>query len=117
MCRAIWLPGVALLLGLTGCLSPQTRMQSAEESERDKDLEAVRTIGDVTEVANAGALQVSCVGLVTDLEGTGGSPRGEWRNMLEKEMRQRSSIVSYQFPMTLPLGSVTRTGRPWSSYV
>src|SRR5262245_15427812 len=89
MCRAIWLPGVALLLGLTGCLSPQTRMQSAEESERDKDLEAVRTIGDVTEVANAGALQVSCVGLVTDLEGTGGSPRGEWRNMLEKEMRQR----------------------------
>lgn len=89
MSRAIWLPGVVLLLGLTGCLSPQTRMQSAEDIERDKDLEAVRTIGDVTEVANAGALQVSCVGLVTDLEGTGGSPRGEWRSMLEKELRQR----------------------------
>ena len=89
MCRASWLPGVALLLGLTGCLSPQTRMQSADDIERAKDLEAVRTIGDVTEVGNAGPLQVSGVGLVTDLEGTGGSPRGQWRSMLEKELRQR----------------------------
>ncbi len=89
MCRAIWLPGVALLLGLTGCLTPQTRMQSAEDIERDKDLEAVRTIGDVTDVGNAAGLQVSGTGLVTDLEGTGGSPRGQWRSMLEKELRQQ----------------------------
>ncbi|MCS7047030.1 MAG: flagellar basal body P-ring protein FlgI, partial [Gemmataceae bacterium] len=45
--------------------------------------------GDVTEVGNAGPVQVSGVGLVTDLEGTGGSPRGEFRSMLEKELRQR----------------------------
>lgn len=89
MSRAMWLPGVVLLLGLTGCLGPQTHSQSAEDVERDKDLEAVRVVGDVTEVGNAAGLELSGVGLVTDLEDTGGSARGEWYAMLEKELRQR----------------------------
>jgi len=89
----MWLPGMALALSvaLAGCLSLPLPMssQSPEEIERDRDLEAVRLVGDVTEVSNAGAIQVSGVGLVTDLEGTGGSPRGEFLSMLEKELRQR----------------------------
>src|SRR5262245_24825759 len=86
--RAIALSSVVAMLGLTGCLGPMMRMQSAEEGERDRDLEVVRLIGDVTEVGNTGGLAVSGVGLVTDLEGTGGSPRGEFRTKLEKELRQ-----------------------------
>lgn len=91
MCRAMWLPVAALLSGmaLAGCLGLQTNPQSAEEIARDRDLEAVRLVGDVTEVSNAAGLQVSGVGLVTELEGTGGSPRGEFLSMLEKELRQR----------------------------
>jgi hypothetical protein len=87
MCRAICVPGLGLLV-LAGCLGLQTR-PSREEIERDKELAAVRVVGDVTEVGNAGPLQVSGVGLVTDLEGTGGSPRGQFRTMLEKDLRQR----------------------------
>jgi hypothetical protein len=89
MYRALQVTGFVLLLGMTGCLGPQTRLPSAEDIERDKDLEAVYTIGDVTVVANAAPLAVHGVGLVTDLEGTGGSPRGEYRSLLEKELRQR----------------------------
>jgi Flagellar P-ring protein/HEAT repeats len=88
MCRAICVPGLALLVGLAGCLGLQTR-PSREEIERDKELATVRVVGDVTEVGNAGPLQVSGVGLVTDLEGTGGSPRGQFRTLLEKDLRQR----------------------------
>ncbi len=89
MCRGLWLSFFTLTIALTGCLGPQTRMQSAEDVERDKDLDAVCVVGDVTDVGNAEGLQVSAVGLVTDLEGTGGSPRGEFRTMLEKDLRQR----------------------------
>ncbi|MCI0683051.1 MAG: flagellar basal body P-ring protein FlgI [Gemmataceae bacterium] len=91
MCRSMWLPVAALLSGvaLAGCLGPQPRVPSAAQPERDPDLDAVRLIGDVTEVSNAGPIQVSGVGLVTGLEGTGGSARGEFLSMLEKELRQR----------------------------
>lgn len=87
MCRAICVPGLGLLV-LAGCLGLQTR-PSREEIERDKELAAVPVVGDVTEVGNAGPLQVSGVGLVTDLEGTGGSPRGQYRKMLEQDLRKR----------------------------
>ncbi len=76
-----------LLLGLAGCVNPQMRGQSAEETEREKDLE-VRTIGEVTEVANVQPVQISGVGLVTGLDGTGHSPPGIWRNMLEQQLRK-----------------------------
>src|SRR5271165_6432700 len=87
MNRWLWVIGV-FLLGLTGCVSPQTRAQSAEETEREKDLD-VRTIGDVTEVANVQPIQVSGVGLVTGLECSGHSPPGTFRTMLEQELRKQ----------------------------
>ena len=78
----------AFVLGLAGCVNPQTRAQSEEESERDKDLE-VRTIGDVTEVSNVQQIQVSGVGLVTGLDGTGDSPLSTFRTMLEQQLRKQ----------------------------
>jgi hypothetical protein len=86
MKRWIAMLGV-LALGFTGCVSPQTRAQSADETEREKDL-AVRSIGDVTEVANANKIQVSGIGLVTGLDGTGHSPKGIYRSMLEQQLRK-----------------------------
>lgn len=74
-------------IGLAGCFSPQARMQSSEESEREKDLE-IHTVGSVTEVANVTPARVSAVGLVTNLNGTGHSPPGSYRTMLEKYLRQ-----------------------------
>src|SRR5262245_8091244 len=85
---SIALAGLLAALGGLGCLHTQARFQSAEESEREKDLD-VRTIGEITEVANAGPLAVSGVGLVTGLNGTGHSPSGEFRKMLEDELRKQ----------------------------
>jgi hypothetical protein len=59
------------LLGLAGCLTQQPRLQSDDDAEREKDRE-VRTIGDVTTIANANPIPVSGIGLVVGLEGTGG---------------------------------------------
>jgi hypothetical protein len=87
MNRWIWVPAV-LMLGLTGCVNPETRAQSAEETEREKDLE-VRLIGDVTEVSSVQPAQVSGVGLVTGLDGTGYSPNGVFRTMLEQQLRKQ----------------------------
>jgi hypothetical protein len=82
-----WLLGAALL-GLVGCAHQQTRLQSAEENERDKEPE-VKTIGDVTTVGNADPIPVSGVGLVYGLEGTGGdAPTGSYRNLLEHQLQQ-----------------------------
>ena len=87
MNRWMWVFGI-MVLGLAGCVSPQTRAQSAEETEREKDLD-VRTIGHVTELANFQVIQVSGVGLVTGLEGTGHSPNTPYRKQLEDELRKR----------------------------
>ena len=89
-----WLRSVAAgLFGLAsfamvGCFNPQTRAQSAEEAERERDLD-VMTVGDISEVGNALPIQVSGVGLVTGLDGTGGSPPGSWRVMLEQQLRKQ----------------------------
>lgn len=77
-----------LILALAGCVNPLVRPQSSEESERDKDLDACITIGSVTEVANVQPTQVSGVALVTHLNGTGHTPTGQYRTMLEKYLRQ-----------------------------
>lgn len=87
MNRYSWVPAV-LIFALAGCVSPLPRFQSAEESERERDL-AVRTIGEVTEVANVQPYQVSGVGIVTGLEGTGHSPQGQFRTMLEQQLRKQ----------------------------
>jgi hypothetical protein len=76
------------LLAAAGCLQPETRLQKAEESERDKDLH-VCLIADVSEVANVMPLPVSGVGLVTGLAGTGGSPLGSFRDSLEKQLLKK----------------------------
>jgi hypothetical protein len=75
----------AAWLALAGCADPQTRLLSEDESERDRY--EVRTIGDLTTVANADPLPVSGVGLVVGLNGTGSSPpRCAERSIVESEL-------------------------------
>lgn len=83
----VWLL-VSVLLGMLGCAhqSQQTRLQAAEE---DKDSE-VKTLGDITTVANADPIAVLGVGLVTGLDGTGGgAPPGWQRTVLEDHLRKK----------------------------
>jgi hypothetical protein len=80
----------ATLPALSGCFSPQTRLQKEDDAlEAAKDL-GVKTIGDVTEVANANPTVVSGIGLVVGLDGTGcPTPKGSYRTLLEKELQQQ----------------------------
>lgn len=73
------------LLALAGCLQSPP-LPTGDDPEREKDLD-VRTIGDVTEVGNVSPLQVSGVGLVRGLQGTGGAPPGSYRADLERQLR------------------------------
>jgi hypothetical protein len=79
------------LLALAGCTHAQPRAQSEDESDRaDRDSAAVRTIGDITTVANVDDIPVVGVGLVTGLENTGGGvPPGPERAALEDYLRKR----------------------------
>src|SRR5438270_10953510 len=80
---------LAGLLLLAGCTPQQTRLQSADEGDRDRDPAAVKTIGDITTVTNADDVPVAGVGLVTRLEGTGGgAPPGPERAALEDSLRK-----------------------------
>jgi hypothetical protein len=73
------------LLALAGCADPQTRLLAEDESERDRY--EVKTVGDVTTVANADPLPVAGVGLVVDLNGTGSSPpQCAERTIIESEL-------------------------------
>src|SRR5436190_940134 len=82
---AVWLLA-AVLLGAAGCAQIQPRGQAAEDPEAKFDLKEVLTVGDVTDVANAAPLQVSGVGLVTGLDGTGGAaPPSEFRTLPEPQ--------------------------------
>jgi hypothetical protein len=73
-----------------GCISPQTaRLQVAEDDDNEPDIKSVETIGAVTTVANASPVAISGVGLVTGLEGTGGSPPPcYFRSLLEQDLRK-----------------------------
>jgi hypothetical protein len=81
----------AVLIALAGCTHAQPRAQSEDESDRtDTAAAAVRTIGDITTVANAEDIPVAGIGLVTRLEGTGGGvPPGPERATLEDFLRKR----------------------------
>jgi hypothetical protein len=69
---------------LAGCVSnPLTRAQMAEEKEKETDL-SVLTVGDVTFVDNVEPIVVQGVGLVRGLAGTGHSPDGYYRKLLEQ---------------------------------
>jgi hypothetical protein len=84
---------VVMLLGFLGCAHQQTRLQAPDEVEHDRDKEKeteVKTVGDFTTVGNAEPIPVSGVGLVVNLEGTGGdAPAGAYRTHLEDYLRKR----------------------------
>jgi hypothetical protein len=84
----LWALG-AFLLGLIGfgCTQPLIRPQADDENERERY--DVRTVGDVTAVANPEPVMLGGVGLVVGLEGTGGeAPPSSYRTMLESELRK-----------------------------
>ena len=80
----------AMLLAV-GCVTLPTNLalwsEPTPEMLIEKDLD-IGVVGDVTEVDNAGYIQVSGVGLVTGLDGTGSSPKGTYREMLEAQLRK-----------------------------
>ncbi len=89
MKHRVWVLG-GLVLGLVGCVQPQTRLQAPDE-ERDKETKEaeVQTIGDISSFANADPIPVSGVGLVIGLEGTGGgAPPGGYRDLLERDLQK-----------------------------
>ncbi|MBY0523573.1 MAG: flagellar basal body P-ring protein FlgI [Gemmataceae bacterium] len=80
----------AALFALGGCAQTATRFQAEEEKEKDPVTE-VKTIGDFTSVANADPVSIGGVGLVVGLSGTGGgAPPGNYRTMLEEDLRKRN---------------------------
>ena len=83
---------LAAIFGFIGCVHQQARMQAPDEREtagNDKVAE-VKTVRDVASFANTEPVQVSGVGLVVGLEGTGGDPlSGGYRDMLQNELRKR----------------------------
>lgn len=85
----LWLvPFVAIVFGLSGCKHQQARAQ-AEDEDREKEPE-IKTIGDVTSVANAQPIPVSGVGLVVGLDGTGGNPTHDgFLSILEEDLKKR----------------------------
>jgi flagellar basal body P-ring protein FlgI len=77
-------------------VDPQKRLQIAEKTEKERDLD-VRIVSDVADFGNTGPLQVHGVGLVTGLAGTGHSPEGYYRNLMEqyllKTMGRRDGAI------------------------
>ena len=88
MKRRGWLVAV-LLSCLAGCSHAQTRGQAAEDPDpmADPDIKNVKTISEVGAFTPAEPLQVSGVGLVIHLDGTGGgNPAGQYKQMLEEQL-------------------------------
>ncbi|MBI1917623.1 MAG: flagellar basal body P-ring protein FlgI [Planctomycetes bacterium] len=85
--------GVRLFLGALlatplGCTRPQARGQREEESDRERY--PVKLVGDVTTFSNADPIPVHGVGLVEDLDSTGGPvPAGGLRDTLEHDLLQQ----------------------------
>jgi len=77
-----------VLVGLVGCLSQNARLQSEDETEQARY--DVRTVGDVTTVGYAEPTPVGGVGLVVDLDGTGGEARNDsFRQLLEDDLKKK----------------------------
>ncbi|HYV35146.1 MAG TPA: flagellar basal body P-ring protein FlgI, partial [Gemmataceae bacterium] len=83
----------ALLLGLVGCFNAQKRGQAPEDSgdRLEPELKALKVIGDVTvDAGGSTGIEISGVGLVCGLEGTGGGvPPGDFRRMLEEQLQKK----------------------------
>jgi hypothetical protein len=83
---------VAGLVAMGGCVGRQVRSQSGEDVEPEKY--DVKTVGDVTEFGNVEPVVVAGVGLVVNLEGTGGSaPPGSERTLLEDSLRKNKDLL------------------------
>jgi hypothetical protein len=112
----------ALLAGLVGCSHAQPRAQAPDEPDPvEQDMKAMKTIGDFTVVGDPNAIQVSGVGLVSGLDGTGGSPPGEYRQMLEIQLQKQGArntkelLASPNFALVLVTARIppgTRKGDP-----
>ncbi|MFM7538865.1 MAG: flagellar basal body P-ring protein FlgI [Planctomycetota bacterium] len=81
-----------LLSGLvplvSGCVKSFEAIGKSGESD-DKDRYGIRTVGEVTSVGNADPLPLGGVGLVTDLEGTGGESANDGnRAVLEDDLKK-----------------------------
>ncbi|MFM8274237.1 MAG: flagellar basal body P-ring protein FlgI [Gemmata sp.] len=76
--------------GLIGCRSTDAaKLQTRSQIGEDPDPDTAVTIGSKTSVGNTESLQVSGVGLVFNLQGTGSSPPpGGWRTMLENHLKK-----------------------------
>src|SRR5262245_21657868 len=83
---------LVLMLLTVGCVQLPLTLPWAEltpDELLERDLTAIGTVGDVTEVSNGGYIQVSGVGLVIGLQGTGGTPNDQMRHMLEQQLRKQ----------------------------
>lgn len=80
-----------LVLTMGGCFQPFLRPPTEEDrgGETEETSLGVRIVGDITEVGNVAPLQISGVGLVSGLDGTGGCPPGTFRTMLEQQLRKQ----------------------------
>ncbi len=76
----------SLGMGCTGLPKETARLQ-AEEDASEKNFSA--NVGQKTTVSNTEPIQVSAVGLVYGLPGTGSLAAGEWRPMLERDLRKK----------------------------
>ncbi len=80
--------------GLVGCKSTdpdKTKIQSRSQiGEEPGEVDGSTTVGSKTTIGNSDAIQVSGVGLVYGLPGTGSSaPPGGWRMMLEDSLKKQ----------------------------
>jgi hypothetical protein len=83
---------LAAIHGVAGCTSfekdkGQTARPQAADDAAEKNIAA--TVGQKTVVSNTEPIQVSAVGLVYGLPGTGCVAAGEWRPMLERDLRKK----------------------------
>jgi hypothetical protein len=79
-----------LAFGLGCSHTQQMRLQAADET--DKDRYGVKTIGDVSVFGNIEAVSVGGIGIVTDLEGTGGGTPPSYRTQMADELRKDAEV-------------------------
>jgi hypothetical protein len=84
--RGVLGAGLLTLVGLLGCTTLQTRSQLDDDAEHY----TIETIRDKATVGNAAPIPVGGVGLVINLEGTGGDcPPDSYRTILENDLRKQ----------------------------
>jgi hypothetical protein len=82
------------LMGLVGCIQPFSHTVNKPEPtvEKKKEVE-VKTIGKVAGMQNIDPVEVFGIGLVVNLDGTGGgAPPGAYRSVLEDQMAKELKI-------------------------